>query len=97
MNQHSNVEEYQLPQAEALLAGTMALMTSVALAEAGCPYRAMKAAKISANLCELAGCPELSDALRFVLMRVQAQWACAGLEPLAPHAAQGMPLQPTRH
>ena len=56
---NDTIEEYLLPQIEALLAGTLALMTALA----------------RDNLTQLAMHPQLSGTLRTVLARMVGQWA----------------------
>lgn len=73
--------EYHLPCAEALLAGTLALMT--AHAQACCTNsRSVMEAKILANLSQLANQPGLSPQFRAALGNVRRHWqvmhgACA--------------------
>ena len=43
---NDTIEEYLLPQIEALLAGTLALMTALAQANAQCTHRELMAAKV---------------------------------------------------
>ena len=71
---NDTIEEYLLPQIEALLAGTLALMTALAQANAQC-NRELMAAKVRDNLTQLAMHPQLSGTLRTVLARMVGQWA----------------------
>ena len=66
---NDTIEEYVLPQIEALLAGTLALMTALAQANAQCTHRELMAAKVRDNLTQLAMHPQLSGTLRTVLSR----------------------------
>ena len=70
---NDTIGEYLLPQIEALLAGTLALMT--AQANAQCTHRELMAAKVRDNLTQLAMHPQLSGTLRTVLARMVGQWA----------------------
>ena len=72
---NDTIEEYLLPQIEALLAGTLALMTALAQANAQCTHRELMAAKVRDNLTQLAKHPQLSGTLRTVLARMVGQWA----------------------
>lgn len=66
-------EEYTLPCAEALLGGTLALMTG--LAQAPCEqHRALLAHKIVANLATLADSPQLSAGFRHLLDSLRQRW-----------------------
>lgn len=66
-------EEYTLPCAEALLAGTLALMTGHA--QNVCPNRRMlMALKIRHNLDRLRSHPGLNEQFRIVLMRLCHEW-----------------------
>jgi hypothetical protein len=76
MNHHRN-EEHELPSLEAVLAGTLALMTgySQALqAELGPQVRLHMGLKIGDNLSMLAGHPQLSTGFRQVLLGLQDRW-----------------------
>ncbi len=81
-----DVEEYALPSVEALLAGTLALMTGVAQAAPGCTRVGPMARKIVANLDELMADPGLTDTMHRFLARLRANWhglACAHLPAAA--------------
>lgn len=66
-------EEYQLPCAEALLAGTLALMTGHA--QACCDdHRRLMARKIAAHLAQLAEHPILSPQFRAALWNLRTHW-----------------------
>lgn len=76
-------EEYALPSVEALLAGTLALMTGVAQAAPGCANLGPMAAKIVANLSALADQPKLSDPMRQMLARLVVHWQGVARKQLA--------------
>ncbi len=72
------VEEHLLPPIEALLAGTLALMTGYSQylqAEANPSHRIRMGEKISQNLTVLAEHPLLSTGCRCVLGQLQQRWA----------------------
>jgi hypothetical protein len=76
LNHHPN-EEHDLPSVEAVLAGTLALMTgySQALqAEVDPQARLHMGMKIGDNLSMLAGHPQLSTGFRQVLLGLQNRW-----------------------
>lgn len=83
MHAKSITEEYLLPQVEALLAGTLALMTGLAQGGERCAQRELMQAKVHANLSELAVHPHVSESLRGVLARLVHHWGAA------PVAAEG--------
>ena len=87
----ADTEEYLLPRTEALLAGTLALMTGLAHTPLCAGHRDLMAAKVRANLAELAAQPHVSDALRAVLRRLSGQW---GDGPVAMPAAPAWPAGP---
>ena len=62
------------PSAEAMVAGTMALMTGFAQSPAHCPHRPLLAKKIISNLFFLAGHPALSEALRATMANLRTRW-----------------------
>ncbi len=62
------------PSAEAMVAGTMALMTGFAQSPAHCPHRPLLAKKIISNLYFLAGHPALSEALRATMANLRTRW-----------------------
>lgn len=65
--------EFVMPCAEALVAGTLALMTGHA--RCGCAqHRDMMARKATVNLHTLSAHPHLSDGLRTVAKRLYEQW-----------------------
>jgi hypothetical protein len=63
-----------IPEAEALLAGTLALMTGYSHAQAQCPMRPLIAAKLARNLSVLARHPDLSDPMRNVIRQMYRRW-----------------------
>ncbi|WP_342129300.1 hypothetical protein [Hydrogenophaga sp. OTU3427] len=66
--------EYEMPSAEALLAGTLALMTGHA--QSACArQRSLMAAKIGSNLLFLASHPILSTSFKAVVERMRPHWA----------------------
>ena len=66
-------EEYVMPCAEALMAGTLALMTGHA--RCGCDqHRDMMARKAVMNLHTLSAHPSISQGLRAVAKKVREQW-----------------------
>lgn len=66
-------EEYTLPSAEALLGGTLALMTG--LTQAQCDqHRELMAHKIVTNLATLADSPQLSAGFRQLLGSLRQRW-----------------------
>jgi hypothetical protein len=73
---HSN-EEYTMPCAEALLAGTMALMTGHVQACCGAHRDAM-ACKIISNLTALAEDPMLSPGFKSLLWALRQRWQNQG-------------------
>ena len=62
------------PSAEALVAGTMALMTGFAQSPVQCPHRPLLAKKIISNLYFLGGHPALSKALRATMANLRTRW-----------------------
>lgn len=67
------VDEYELPCAEALLAGTLALMTAYAQNCCG-ERRGYLASKIAANLSTLIRHAGLSDPFRASVGKLHTQW-----------------------
>jgi hypothetical protein len=68
-----SIEEYTLPSAEALLGGTLALMTGLSQAQCA-QHRALMAHKIVANLASLAQSPQLSAGFRHLLDSLRQRW-----------------------
>ncbi len=79
-------EEYRLPCHEALLAGTLALMTGHAQADCDSTRQAMNS-KIVDNLSHLAGHPMLSPLFRAALRSLLDHWLAMQRQPLAPCAS----------
>lgn len=72
------VEEHHMPGVEAMLAGTLALMTGYSqYLQAACDpaHRAGMGEKIAHNLAMLAGHPQLSSDCRCVLWHLHERWA----------------------
>jgi len=68
-----------MPCAEAMLAGTLALMTGYAQhQDAG--VRSLMARKVVSNLFFLSGHPHLSDAFRTMLGNLRARWQADCIE-----------------
>jgi hypothetical protein len=67
-------EEYTLPPTEALLAGTLALMTGCAQHSGPVRQRELMVGKVVSNLTELAQHPALSAPMRLLLGRLSARW-----------------------
>ncbi len=77
----ADIEEHQLPSIEAVLAGTLALMTgySQALqAELDPQHRVKMGLKIGNNLSLLVDHPQLSLGFRQVLLGLQLRWHAMG-------------------
>lgn len=66
-------EEYEMPCAEALLAGTLALMTAYAQSSRD-GHRVLMARKVATNLQVLAQHPQLSHAFKTMLSRLLGRW-----------------------
>lgn len=93
-------EAYEMPTLEALLAGTLALMTGHA--QHGNEHqRCLMAAKIARQLNHLGQHPALSAHCRTVMSRLSTPWRQAAqgldmaLEPTAAAHATPTPLQPS--
>jgi hypothetical protein len=67
-------EEYCLPPVEALLAGTLALMTGCAQHSGPVCQRELMVGKVVSNLCELSQHPALSAPMRVMLSRLNSRW-----------------------
>jgi hypothetical protein len=70
----STEEEYVLPCAEALLAGTLALMTAYAQGSPHCNGRPVMAAQLVSNLIRLSHHPAFTPTMRAVLSRLCGSW-----------------------
>ena len=73
----NHIEEYTMPSAEALLAGTLALMTGHVQASC-CVHRELMADKIVSNLSALAEAPVLSPAFKAMLQNLCQRWQNQG-------------------
>jgi hypothetical protein len=69
-------DEYTLPTAEALLAGTLALMTGCV--QGADEHRGLMSAKIASNLAQLSEHTALSCEMRRMLARLQTRWQTSG-------------------
>lgn len=67
-------EEYPLAAVEALLAGTLALMTGYAQHQDGCDTRPLMAHKLVHNLLALRARDEFSASMQTVLTRLTQHW-----------------------
>jgi hypothetical protein len=88
-------EEHELPTVEAVLAGTLALMTGYSqalLAELHPEHRVLMGRKIGNNLALLAEHPQLSTPFKAMLGGLQRRWAqmagCTAEAAPACHAAR---------
>ncbi len=83
-------EEYTLPCAEAMLAGTLALMTGYGQSPSNCPNRPLLAAKLVSNLIRLSHNPVFTAPMRVMLANLTTRWqievenACAQNAPAQP-------------
>ena len=88
-------ETYELASVEAVLAGTLALMTGFAQAGAQCPHRPAMAGKLVSNFGQLADHPGLSDTMHRVMNRLAGHWqrelvrmtGSGPSDPVATHSA----------
>ena len=67
-------EEYTMPSVEALLAGTLALMTGYAQSARECPHRPLMAGKLVSNLLYLSAHPQLSPPMQTMLANLRTRW-----------------------
>lgn len=67
-------EEYLLPSIDALMAGTLALMTGYAQAADTCTHRPLMAKKLVSNLFFLANHPQVSPTMRCMLDNLRTRW-----------------------
>lgn len=70
-------EEYEMPSADAMLAGTLALMTGYAQSSPSCPNRSLMARKLISNLFFLMQHPNVSPPLRAMLANLRTRWQLA--------------------
>lgn len=88
-----SVQEHAMPCAEAMLAGTLALMTGYAQhADAG--TRSLMAKKVVSNLFFLSGHPHLSDGFRTMLGNLRTRWQLEVEQGASPVASAVQPSQP---
>lgn len=80
-------EEYTLPGVEALLAGTLALMTGLAQTAPEAAHQGPMTRKIVENLGLLAEHAQLSPTMRLMLRRLIGHWQRAGRSAPAGEAA----------
>lgn len=80
---HCADEEYVLPTSEALLAGTLALMTGCAQGGADAGMRELMAGKVVSNLARLSEHPDLSAPMQRMLGQLITRW----VQPVPPEAA----------
>ncbi len=66
-------EEYEMPCAQAVLAGTLALMTAYAQSSRD-SHRVLMAKKVATNIRLLAHHPQLSQRFRTMLSNLQSRW-----------------------
>lgn len=86
--------EYTLPSVEAMLAGTLALMTGHA--QNSCPNRRMlMALKIRHNLDQLRNHAGLTEQFRIVLLRLCHEWGALAVNLPTPYAADRSGAEPT--
>ena len=67
-------EEYVLPSVDALMAGTLALMTGYAQAAPGEDHRRRMARKLVSNLFFLSEHPQVSPPMRCMLANLRTRW-----------------------
>lgn len=67
-------EEYTLPSVEALMAGTLALLTGYAQSAPDCAHRPLMAKKLVSNLLFLSGHPQLSAPMQTMLGNLRTRW-----------------------
>lgn len=80
-------EEYLLPSIDAIMAGTLALMTGYAQAADTCTHRPLMAKKLVSNLFFLANHPQVSPTMRCMLSNLRTRWQLT-LEAGAPHGPE---------
>ncbi|WP_372658508.1 hypothetical protein [Hydrogenophaga sp.] len=88
-------EEYVLPSVEALLAGTLALMTGCAQASGPATHRALMAGKVVSNLSDLSEHPDLSPPMRRMLGNLCGRWQ-QEVRACDPCAAAARAMPPSR-
>lgn len=95
-DQPATDEEYTLPTVEALMAGTLALMTGYAQSTAEGPQRPLMAHKLVSNLFSLAEHPGVSPAMRCMLVRLRGRWQLEAAR-CAVRDAEGVPTPLWHH
>lgn len=83
-------EEYTLPSVEALMAGTLALLTGYAQSAPDCAHRPLMAKKVVSNLFFLSAHPQLSPPMQTMLANLRTRWQLE-LEKDAPARLPGVP------
>lgn len=90
-------EEYVLPCAEALLAGTLALLTACAQGSPDCPNRPLMASKLVSNLIRLSHHPAFSPQMHTMLTRLCVRWQQEACGTSAPPHQQPQEPSPLWH
>ncbi len=67
-------DEYVMPTVEALMAGTLALLTGYAQSAPDCAHRPLMAKKVVSNLFFLSGHPQLSAPMQTMLANLRTRW-----------------------
>jgi hypothetical protein len=67
-------EDYELPSADALMAGTLALMTGYAQTAPGDDHRCLMARKLVSSLFFLSEHPQVSPHMRRLLANLRTRW-----------------------
>ena len=70
-------EDYVLPSVDALMAGTLALMTGYAQAPSDGEHRPLMGKKLVSNLFFLARHPQVSPVMRCMLGKLRTRWQLA--------------------
>lgn len=81
----SSDEEYTLPSVEALLAGTLALLTGYAQSAPDAVHRSAMARKAATHLGCLSDHPQLSAPMRVMLARLQTRWQQESMKATPAH------------
>ncbi len=89
----ADTEEYSLPCAEALLAGTLALMTGYAQGSSD-SHRDAMGRKIVANLQNLSQLDALTPHFRTMLWNLQVRWATQAVKQAAAQEDEEVRAQP---
>ncbi|MCU0925056.1 MAG: hypothetical protein MUF44_03150 [Hydrogenophaga sp.] len=83
-------DEYAMPTVEALMAGTLALLTGYAQSAPDCAHRPLMAKKVVSNLFFLSGHPELSAPMKSMLSNLRTRWQLE-IEKNVPALQPGIP------